>query len=55
MNKELKLTITYEGGEIIREMDNALTELLKEYGWKWSGSGIESETGLRDIGFYKKQ
>ena len=50
--KEKRLTIEYIG-KVNNEMDDALKKLLKEYGWKWSGQGVESETGVRDIGFYK--
>ena len=31
-----------------------LMELVKKFGWKWTGQGQEINTGIRDITFVKK-
>ena len=52
MNKEIKLTIKYNGG-IDKKLDNTLEKLVKSFGWKFEGSGFDFKTEVRDLVFYQ--
>jgi len=50
--KEKRLTIKYTG-ELDEKLDEALEELVKEFGWKSHGRGFDYEPYVRDLEFYK--
>ena len=37
------------------ELDRAITAFFEEWGWQWTGQGVEIETGARDISFKRKK
>ena len=45
------MKITYEGGEIISELDKAITEVMKSKGYHFYASGMDLQTGVRDLSF----
>ena len=46
-----KLKIQYEAPEVILAMDMAIKKLAKLVGLKFSGSGYNFRTGMRDISY----
>ena len=50
---EKKITIKYNF-EIDSDLDKRFDEMLEGLGWESSGSGVALESGVRDLGYYKK-
>ena len=53
MKKEIKLKIEYGGG-LDEKLDNILEKILKDFGWRFEGSGFDFETDIRDLAFFKE-
>jgi hypothetical protein len=55
MTKEERLTVSYWMPEKVNtELDREIKEFFKKFGYYFSGSGYNFESGFRDISFYKK-
>jgi len=48
------MKITYDGGEQITELDEAIREAMKQLGYKNWASGMDLTTGVRDLAFDKE-
>lgn len=42
------------GHRIDTRFEDELRDLLKKYGWRWSGQGTDLENGVRDISFVRR-
>ena len=47
----MQIKVTYRGGEVNLELDKRIKEALEAIGAKWYASGMEIDTGIRDICF----
>ena len=45
------MKITYDGGKIISELEEAINKIMKDKGYIWWASGKEFKTGIRDLNF----
>jgi len=45
------LKVTYDGGVIDRILDGQIEDFFELKGFVWYASGMEAETGIRDICF----
>jgi len=48
------MKITYDGGEQITELDNAIYKIMEDLGYKNWASGMDLTTGVRDLAFDKE-
>ena len=45
------MKITYDGGQIIPELEKAINKTMNDMGFRFYASGMALETGIRDLCF----